>query len=733
MRKISIILCLILVTMSFNCFAAEAGRTLYVDSVNGSSDGNGTKEAPFSSLQKACDIVEPGDLVIVAEGIYYGTTVLRRSGTKEKPIIFRAAKSGLHSVTLSGANKQIREGNVKWTLEDAATGLYSIPYTVDPARVTCDDLDVGPYQTKEQLNAYCLVLEQGGNFARGPKMGFAFSAEEKKLYVRLRQDGKYGSANPNDHVMAVPTSGVYDKYMYDGVLQGGYKGDVVGEDSYIFGVINPDAPTHVVLDGFTFEAPGYAAVYIRSSDVTVRNAFFRGCRAGVHGGTRFTNDIYETDNIIVESCDYTQFPTYEDAQELIEEYHTDTETRASQFFWWQRKGMESGYGMPTNKDYETGGFVSSIGNNWILRNNNLYSCFDTFGWKSFATYRIIRSDDKAQEFGGSRGGGVKIYNNIFSTAVDNAIELENRSYNVEFYNNEFINNYMGISWQPMGGKTWPTNINFHNNLFYNTEEHGKMWMEKAGYSGSFVKIGAQKDSWGWWPWMADEAWDPIENIPLQIPTPEDRGMTFTNNTIYSPYTLFLEKTSGDAKMKLANFNYINNIFITHPRQNNSLLKLDMSAGHPVHKDLGVYYGNNLYAPSSEDLWFTTSDITLNGGLSVSGPSKVGFVNIENMDFTLREDSIARGKGRVIDGQPYSSVDLGAVPYGKQYRSPEVGPRPFGDVTLDGNVDVADLAYLKAKTEAPVISMEADYFCDLDFNGVVNQADYDLLVNVLSEE
>ena len=118
-----------------------------------------------------------------------------------------------------------------------------------------------------------------------------------------------------------------------------------------------------------------------------------------------------------------------------------------------------------------------------------------------------------------------------------------------------------------------------------------MWMDKAGYPGSFVKIGAEKDQWGWWPWMDSQAWNSVDDIPYRPVTPEDRGMLFFNNTIYNPYTIFLEKVNGDGKMKMDNFHFVNNLFVTYSKQNLSTLKADLNYGEVIQKDLGFSFSH----------------------------------------------------------------------------------------------------------------------------------------------
>ena len=74
----------------------------YFVSPKGSDTNNGSAQKPFRSIAKAAALALPGDTVTLLPGIYYDSITPFRSGTKAKPITFRAAKTG--SVILDGAN-----------------------------------------------------------------------------------------------------------------------------------------------------------------------------------------------------------------------------------------------------------------------------------------------------------------------------------------------------------------------------------------------------------------------------------------------------------------------------------------------------------------------------------------------------------------------------------------------------------------------------------------------------
>ena len=65
-------------------------RTLYV-ATDGSDDGDGSAESPWQSLQRAADVVEPGDTVVIAPGEYLGGITIDSPGTEGRPITFRGA------------------------------------------------------------------------------------------------------------------------------------------------------------------------------------------------------------------------------------------------------------------------------------------------------------------------------------------------------------------------------------------------------------------------------------------------------------------------------------------------------------------------------------------------------------------------------------------------------------------------------------------------------------------
>ena len=79
-----VVLFLALVATS-KLFATE----YYVDA-NAKDSGEGSVGTPFATVQQAADIMKPGDVCIVREGVYRETVRPENSGTAEAPLVFRA-------------------------------------------------------------------------------------------------------------------------------------------------------------------------------------------------------------------------------------------------------------------------------------------------------------------------------------------------------------------------------------------------------------------------------------------------------------------------------------------------------------------------------------------------------------------------------------------------------------------------------------------------------------------
>lgn len=70
------------------CFNVGLATDYYVDG-NTPQSGDGSKGYPFKTIQEAADIMKPGDICFIKEGIYSETIVPKYSGTSANPIRFQ--------------------------------------------------------------------------------------------------------------------------------------------------------------------------------------------------------------------------------------------------------------------------------------------------------------------------------------------------------------------------------------------------------------------------------------------------------------------------------------------------------------------------------------------------------------------------------------------------------------------------------------------------------------------
>ena len=167
-----------------HCGATGPGVCYYVDATAGNDANPGTSARPFRTLQQAADVVNPGDGVVVKDGVYTGgSTVLNitHSGTAESWIVFRAAhrwgavvdgqnNSSATGISVRGNYVRVEGFEVRWMSRsgiDAYAGSEKTAVTHDVAIVENHIHDIGRICTDDTggrvgINAYAgnMVIEQ---------------------------------------------------------------------------------------------------------------------------------------------------------------------------------------------------------------------------------------------------------------------------------------------------------------------------------------------------------------------------------------------------------------------------------------------------------------------------------------------------------------------------------------------------------------------------------------------
>ena len=708
------------------CVNAEA-KELYVDAAYKGTVKDGTAECPFSTVQQAADIAEAGDTVLVAPGVYYESVTLKNVGTNDAPIIFRALDSGENKTVITCADKAIREGTVKWKLEDDELQLYSVPYNRNVTRVMYNGANIVAYKTLNELKTFVAIdgeVSTKGNTIYAPKHGFFWDKKEKKLYVRLRPDEKYGSRNPNNNLMCVGGP-YYNSVTVDGKSQSAWRSAGISEDSYCFGITS-EKSANVILYGFTFETPGWCGVFIRAHDVKVSNCWFKGCMSAIVGGQRSWYDLWYAENIVVEYCDWNLWPTYQDSMDLVREPKHENNYA---YNWWFTKAS-----MFNIFDYEAACFTAGVGNNWIIRNNKMAECLDALSY-AFTDNAVYDS----AEFGGAVrypvGGGIDMYENRFENVVDNAIEFENHAHDVDVHHNEFVSTFAAISWQPLDGLEWPTNLKVHHNIFYNDPSEAQAFKDGANFYKGWLKLGAATSNWSQRN-MKYEQLDAATNHSVKPIWLQDKGLEIYNNTAYLPgmWTSEYPGELSNFRQNENNIKVINNIFygLCQPDEvkMRTYIPKGKFTGANSHKfnTHAVLYKKNAFIPSNPE------EVNIRKGQEEGEEyenfDEAGLV-LDGILLKMNGDSPLKNAGMQMPEEREYTGYVGAIPYGGDWHI-DYSPHKFGDVDCDDVIDIADSMLVSKKIGKKDGEEGYNTRCDLNFDGVIDEADLETVLDLITK-
>lgn len=624
-----------LVLLSLVGSIADA-KPLYVDGRTGDDRNDGlSATSAWQTLQRAADVVAAGDTVWVADGVYRGAVQLYNKGTATAPIVFRAAPGA--SVTISNADPKIRAKAIEWELEDSALGLYSVPFTGgDPARVLYNQNDLFPYMDLDHLKTFRTSIE-----APGPRHGYFLDTRNARLYVRLHASGKYGSTDPNDNLMAVaPPTGTHR----EGTLVG-------APQHYCFGVLGA-GDAHVILDGFVYETPGLAGVYVEANHVTVRRSWFYGCRTGVSGNylDRFTDDVTGEDyfslvldpysqarsasDIVIENCEFTQHPLYADAREVMSDPVARASVPENHNIYWARKSAE---GLPSEKFKYEIGVASRIGNDWTIRRNYVHDSFE--GLSCHATWA---SD------------GLLVEENVFERLLDNAVETEDHSTNMMIRRNVIINTLEAFSFQPLRGEPWPGPAYFVQNIIWNDEEEAKLWLPFRPHERGAFKIGIKSNTWERARHMRGQ---PVPSH-FDLPAP---GIIIAHNTVFFRGGRLIT-TQGDIERPLVGVKFYNNVLGGEYLAREAPRDREFRSGH-------FYFDHNVVTQVKPGAGPFGEVATENGGWFLGSENQLKL----EADFRPRRDSPLRRQAVPVTEVDLDFPDIGAIQPGDAWYPLEVGP------------------------------------------------------------
>jgi parallel beta-helix repeat protein len=153
----------------------EGGRVWNV-APGGKDGGRGGASSPLRTIQHAVERAEPGDVVLVAPGVYREAVTVRQSGLPGAPIRIRAAGPG---VILDGAEPRLARVDARRHWRPEGEGLYSAALSTSPGYVAAGGTRLFRFDTLPDLRA--------GAF--GIAGGWCYDVTARRIYVLLPDGG----------------------------------------------------------------------------------------------------------------------------------------------------------------------------------------------------------------------------------------------------------------------------------------------------------------------------------------------------------------------------------------------------------------------------------------------------------------------------------------------------------------------------------------------------------------
>ena len=603
-----------------------SAATYHVDGKSGDDARSGDAPATaWETLGHAAEVVLPGDTVIVHPGVYHEHVQLRRAGTAEQPIRFAADEIAKNRVVLTGADPVLRAGKQPWRIEDQKLNIVYVKTGHRPARVLADEVDLFPYESLEDLKT--LTLKNG---SPGPQHGYAYDPIAGRLFVRLHK--RYGSIDPNQRTMKVAPAG--------GIGAASRHAD--DRTHYNFGVLT-DGPAHVILEGFTFETPGLCGVFVKKGAVTVKQSWFIGCRAGVSGAADSPDDAKRTDNVTIERCDFSHYPSWQDVEELAAGSKADIAPEARPagkskggklppFFWQIRSGGPNTYDL---------GIALKVGTGWKITHNYIHDCIDGLSNWSLSHARNL-----------------DVSYNTFERLLDNAVESGNHSAFIRVHHNYLKDVFEPFAWNPKSGTPWPGPMLIDHNVVTYSTTGQKLWtaldFSEDTTPGCF-EIGCTDRNWEL-PHM--------KAVPRDTAAVPGAGFVAYNNTIFFPRGNVFRFVSL-LQRQVSGFRFLNNIVVTRGFTPRGYSGLDLSA---------LEFNGNLVCAAGDDGPGPGKKFAGPLGREVEDYTKLGVVDAARRNFGITAQSPAVNGGVATQGLPDFSVDIGAFARGVVSAHELTGPQ-----------------------------------------------------------
>ena len=283
--------------------AVQQGRYYYV-ATNGDDSNPGTKAQPFKTIQKAADIVEPGDTVIVGDGIYTGGHIiidLNRGGTSDSWVVFRSENKW--GAVIDGRNNTSRYG---WNFGSNANYVriegFEIKGTADDAiNSNAQGSHIYVYGNHIHHIGRLCTSTSGGLSAVAVGSQARYHTFDSNVFhdVGRFADGENGCQSENDYYQN-HDHGIYIRGNDITIINNIFYNFRAGWPIHIYNPGTQKNNINIINNTFAFPNPwqdGHVLITDKTSNVLIQNNIFYQPRGGAIRASGDITNITITNNI----------------------------------------------------------------------------------------------------------------------------------------------------------------------------------------------------------------------------------------------------------------------------------------------------------------------------------------------------------------------------------------------------------------------------------------------------
>ena len=344
-------------------------------------------DSAVASIQRAADMVAPGETILILPGVYREEVRVRRGGTPDRPVIFRAVQPG--TVTISGAAPDAVVDQLVWRDEGGKIWSAATPWPVYHVVGDGENFFHVRWANGTGDNVYHWVGTEGRvarlrELVSRPKAWGAFAWEQGRLWVAFA-DGR----SPRDHTLEINRE----------IPRPYASWSIRSANVWV-------EADHVRFEGLRFHlGVGAGMLLWNAHHVEVRDALFSGAVAGISGFPR----VSLPREVTVEHSHYNNYPQY----------------------FWARDWLG---GSDIYSHHSVSSLISFTGDGILARYNLVTHAGDGI---------------ELSTPGVNVKKGIEIYGNVLAGGTDDGFELDGHAIRMQIHHNLVYNFVVSVSLSPV--------------------------------------------------------------------------------------------------------------------------------------------------------------------------------------------------------------------------------------------------------------------------------------------